>query len=142
MSPKKVVISDKFIKEYSLLKKISSKKKLRLIEIGKIKEKLINYKKLKPFNDFQIKNLSMAIEAAKLCKLKEKKIFSVLNKLKDVNGRYELVRSFPNNIKVYVDFAYTPDALLKTLNTLRQTYGFNVSLVFGCGGIGIKKRDH
>ena len=53
-----------------------------------------------------------------------------------------LLDLFPNNIKVYVDFAHTPDALLKTLNTLRQTYGFNVSLVFGCGGDRDQKRDH
>ena len=103
----------------------------------------MNYKKLKPFNDFQIKNLSMAIEAAKLCKLKEKKIFSVLNKLKDVNGRYELVRSFPNNIKVYVDFAHTPDALLKTLKTLKfDIWMITFPWYSDAEGIGIKKRDH
>ena len=57
----------------------------------------------------------MAIIAAKLCNLKEKKIFNKLNKIKDIDGRLELVRVFPNNVKLYVDFAHTPDALLKSI---------------------------
>ena len=85
-------------------------------------------------NDFQIKNLSMAIEAAKLCGLNETKIFESLDKIKDVNGRLELVRTFPNKVKIYVDFAHTPDALLKSLQALRKSYGKNISVVFGCGG--------
>ena len=76
----------------------------------------------------------MAVAAAKICKLKEIKIFNSLTKLKDVEGRMELVRIFPNNIKVYVDFAHTPDALLKSVNTLKSTQNKNISLVFGCGG--------
>ena len=60
----------------------------------------------------------MAILAAKLCGLKRKKIFKVLEKIKDTNGRLELVRTFPNNIKIFVDFAHTPDALLKVQQSL------------------------
>ena len=76
----------------------------------------------------------MAIEAAKLSGLRENKIFSSLKKIKDVNGRLELIRTFPNNVKVYVDFAHTPDALEKTLKSLQNYYGRDISLVFGCGG--------
>ena len=76
----------------------------------------------------------MAIEAAKLCNLKEKQIFKSLNKLKNVNGRLELVRTFKNNVRVFVDFAHTPDALNKSLKALKNYYGKNISLVFGCGG--------
>ena len=35
---------------------------------------------------------------------------------------------------MYVDFAHTPDALKKTLKALRDLYGDNISIVFGCGG--------
>ena len=69
------------------------------------------------FNKFQIKNISMAIAAAKLCNLSEKKIFRTIKKIKDVDGRLELVKKFKNNIKVYVDFAHSPDALLKTIQS-------------------------
>ena len=36
----------------------------------------------------------MAIKAVKLCGLKEKKYYNRIKKLKDVNGRLELVREF------------------------------------------------
>ena len=58
----------------------------------------------------------MAIKAIKLCGLKDKLIIRAIKKLKDVNGRLELVRKYPNNIKVFIDYAHTPDALLKHLN--------------------------
>ena len=130
---KRSIISDKSIKEFSILKKISKKKDLRLIDITQTKEKIL--KKNLNLSEFQLKNLSMAVEAAKLCNLKEIGILNILNKVKDVDGRLELVRNFPDGIKVYVDFAHTPDALLKSLKALGGT---NISLVFGCGG----NRDH
>ena len=72
---------------------------------------------------------------------KEKKILNILQKIKDVSGRLELVRTFPNNIKVYVDFAHSPDALLKSIKSLKKFMVKNISLVFGCGGDrDIKKR--
>ena len=82
----------------------------------------------------------MAIEAAKICGLKERKIYNSLIKIKEVNGRLELVKTFSNNIKVFVDFAHTPDALLKTIHALKDYSGSNISLVFGCGESIFKKR--
>ncbi len=127
------IICDGTTKEFPLLKSISKRKKLKLIDSNKIAEKLKNNVNLN-LNEFQFKNLSMAIEAAKLNGLREKKIFSSLKNLKDVNGRLELIRSFSNKVKVYVDFAHTPDALEKTLKSLQNYYGRDISLVFGCGG--------
>ena len=104
-----------------------------MIDIKNIKEKLnkISYLNL---NEFQLKNLSMAIRQRKLCKINEKNIFRSLNKIQDVNGRLELIKNFPNNIKIFIDFAHTPDALQKTLTALKDSYGEKISLVFGCGG--------
>ena len=111
LSKKRSIICDKSIKEFSKLKAIARRKKLYLIDIKDIKEKLTNNKDL-CLNEFQLKNLSMAIIAAKLCKVPENKIFNSLNKINDVNGRLELVRIFSNNIKVFVDYAHTPMRLL------------------------------
>ena len=133
LSKGKTIISDKTIKEFEFLKKIASRRKLKIIDVSVINEKISKIKNLK-LNEFQSKNLSMAIAAAKFCNLNEKKIFNSLKKIKDVSGRLELVRVFSNNIKVYVDFAHTPDALKKTLKALRDLYGDNISIVFGCGG--------
>tara|TARA_B100000886_G_scaffold297768_1_gene225612 strand:- start:1409 stop:4168 length:2760 start_codon:yes stop_codon:yes gene_type:complete len=132
LSTNKTIISDKSIKEFSLLKKISKFRRLRLIDIKKTEEKLetLNLN----FNHFQKKNLSMAIEAAKLCNLDKSKIFASLKKIKDIEGRIELVKTFTNNIKVFVDFAHTPEALLQSINALKNFYNQDLSLVFGCGG--------
>ena len=66
----KSIISDKSLNEFKVLKKISLKKHLGLIDISNIENKLIQTKVR--FNKFQIKNFAMALAAAKLCNLKEK----------------------------------------------------------------------
>ena len=133
LKKKSKIISDGKIKEYKIIKQIAKKKKLKLIDIWKQKhEKQNTFLKLN--NDFREKNLAMAVEAAKLCGLKNKFIVKGIKNLKEVNGRIELVRKFHNNIKVFVDYAHTPDALSKTIEFLKLNYGNSVSLVFGCGG--------
>ncbi len=139
LSKKSFIISDSTIKEFKILKKIAKKRKLKLIDIYNIEKKLKKLKNLK-MNDFQLKNLAMAIAAAKICKLNDKKIFKSLNKIKGVDGRLELVKTFPNNIKVLIDYAHTPDALFKSISAIKNLYGENISLVFGCGGDRDKKK--
>ena len=58
--------------------------------------------------------------------LSEKKIFSSLIRIKSVNGRLELVRTFPDDIKVYVDFAHTPDALSKSIKSLKWSGKYSI----------------
>ena len=65
----------------------------------------------------------MAIEATKICGLREKLINKSINKIKDVDGRLELIKKYPNNINVFIDYAHTPDALIKTLNSLKNNFG-------------------
>ena len=133
LSKKSTIISNEEIPIFKILKQIAKKKNLKLLNINKTLKKIqsINLK----FNeDFKIRNLAMAIEAAKLCGLKEKLINTGLKELKDVNGRLELIKRYPNNVKVFIDYAHTPDALSKTLLSLKKNYGNNISLVFGCGG--------
>ncbi len=139
LSKKSVIISDNEIKPFSLLKLIALKKKQKLTNIKEEFEKIKSISSESTSN-FRIKNLAMAIEATRLCGLKEKLIYKTLKRLKDVSGRLELVRRFPNNIKVYVDYAHTPDALFQTLKFLKNKYGNNISLVFGCGGDRDKKK--
>ena len=134
-----VIISDKEINPFNLLKKISVKKKIKLLDITndiqKIKSILPNLT-----NDFKIKNLAMTIRAVKICDLKNEIIIKTIKKIKDVNGRLELVKNYPNGIKVFIDYAHTPDALSKALSFLNKEYGPNISLVFGCGGNRDKKK--
>ena len=139
LNKKSTIISDKEIKQFSLIKRIAKKKNFKLLDITQERKKIMsNYSNF--INDFKTKNLAMAIKAAKLCYLKENLIYNALKKIKDVNGRLELVKKYPNNVKVFVDYAHTPDALLKTLETLKSYYGNNIVTVFGCGGERDKKK--
>ena len=122
-----------------MLNLIAKKKKIKILDIKQEAKKIENYS-LNTIRDYKRKNLAMAILATKLCGLKDKLIYSSIKKIKSINGRLELVRSYSNNIKVFVDYAHTPDALLKTLKSLKSFYGNNISLVFGCGGDRDKKK--
>ncbi len=130
---KSFIISDNSIKEYSYLKKISKKKQLKFLdmnkEIGNIKNKFVPL-----IGSFQFKNLAMSVLAARLCNLSKFQIYKKLNLIKDVNGRLNLIKKYSNNIKVFIDYAHTPEALSTSLKSLKETYNNNISLVFGCGG--------
>ncbi len=133
LGKKSTIISDKDIMPFSFLEKISKKKNLKLLDINKECKK-IEHTFFKPVSNFKIKNLAMAIKALKLCGLGDKLIYKAIKKVQDVNGRLELVKSYRNGVKVFVDYAHTPDALLKSLISLKIDYKNNISLVFGCGG--------
>ncbi len=126
------IISDKDILPFKILKKISKKRELKLIDINNEFLKVKN--QLPAFPDFKKKNLAMAILAAKICGLKENLIYGKIKKINDVNGRLELVKKLPNKAKVFLDYAHTPDAILKTLEFLKNENKKDISIVFGCGG--------
>ena len=127
------VIADKFIKEYSILEKISKYRDLKLLDANK-KFNSIKNLSLNLHGSFQKKNLSMAILAAQLCNLNYKKINSSLKKIVNVDGRLDLIKKYPNNIRVFIDYAHTPDALQEVIKSIKNTFKNNISLVFGCGG--------
>ena len=121
------------------MKKIAKQRSLSLLDISKETEKIKN-SSIHLNDDFKIKNLAMAIIAARICGLKEKSIYNEIKKIKDVDGRLELVKRYLDGVNIFVDYAHTPDALLKALNSLKKNYGDNISLVFGCGGDRDKKK--
>ena len=130
---KSFVISDQSIKQFSIIKDISKKKKLRILDITNKINQISNFPDSLT-RTFQKKNLMMAILAAKICGLKISKINNALRKIKNVTGRLELIKKFPNNVRVFIDYAHTPDALSEVLKSIKNEYGHNISLVFGCGG--------
>ncbi len=133
------IISDTEITPFKNLKKIANKRNLKVFDINSEFKKIKKISFLKS-SDYKVKNLAMAIKALNLCGLKESKILKSIKKLKDVSGRLELVKKFPNNVRVFIDYAHTPDALDKTLKSLRSDYGNNITIVFGCGGDRDKKK--
>ena len=69
------VVLDKDIKEFITLKKIAKNKKLKLVEVSSTIREIKNTF-LKPNTEFKIKNISMAIEVAKLCSVEKKKFLT------------------------------------------------------------------
>ena len=139
LKKKSTIISDSEIKPFATLKKISKKKGLRLLDIREEKKK-INNMNLEFISDFKVKNYAMAIKALMLCKIKKDNIYRAIKKIKDVDGRLEMAKKYPNGVKVFIDYAHTPDALLKTLSSLKSYYRNNITAVFGCGGERDKKK--
>jgi len=155
------IVTDNEIKEFSKLKLIAKNRKLNLLTVGKenstIKiNSLINKNNFQQlffkYNNkkyiikvpligfFQIKNLLMAILAAQLSGLSINKILKNIKKIKEVNGRLQLIRTLPNNTKIFIDYAHTPNALETSVKTLREHYNTNPDVVFGCGGERDKKK--
>lgn len=65
-------------------------------------------------------------------------VISTYPLLKSAKGRMELVGTTDEGAMIYVDYAHTPDALLRALQALRLHLEENafaqLHLVFGCGG--------
>ena len=97
-----------------------------------MENKISNLKLRNLVGEFQAKNLAMALIAVQKSGVRVKKLLSLLNKIRPVPGRCELVKTFNNNVKVFIDYAHTPDALEQFLEILKSLG--NVTVVFGCGG--------
>jgi UDP-N-acetylmuramyl-tripeptide synthetase len=61
------------------------------------------------------------------------KIVKTLSKIKSADGRMQSVGT-KGKSAVVVDYAHTPDALKKSLQTLAKQFNKKVDVVFGCGG--------
>tara|TARA_A100001011_G_scaffold198908_1_gene207179 strand:- start:286 stop:3045 length:2760 start_codon:yes stop_codon:yes gene_type:complete len=129
---RKVIVFSDFVK-LKELNKICRKKGLKIINEKKLKLDLNKNLSKELIGSFQKKNILQAAIAANICGLKKNILKKSLIKINNVEGRLDLVKTFPNHRKVYVDYAHTPDALNKTLETLGEYYN-NLTIVFGCGG--------
>lgn len=59
-------------------------------------------------------------------------VLDALNQCQPVSGRMQLLAA--NHCSVVVDYAHTPDALEKALQSLRELHPSELVVVFGCGG--------
>ncbi len=150
------VITDKIIPEFKNIKKITVKKKLKLHTLNDkknnfevishifkgesqlLKVKYNNSIRFLSFNligKIQLKNVMMAMIAAKNSNVSLDKILNVISKLKSVEGRFEKIGKIKNFSKVILDYAHTPDALKTCLLNLKEQFpNKKISLLFGCGG--------
>ena len=54
--------------------------------------------------------------------------------IKNVRGRLQLAKKFPNEAKVFIDFAHTPEAIRTCILSLKSHFKRQVTIVVGCGG--------
>ena len=82
---------------------------------------------------FNVQNILAAVAAASLLGCEMKKIVEALKTFKPPQGRLTeiLCRS---GVRIFIDYAHTPDALRNVLQTLRDMQPAKVILCFGCGG--------
>ncbi len=84
---------------------------------------------------FQIENILCAIGMIMGQGVALPDILKVLPQIKSARGRMEYVGSSVSGGAVYVDYAHTPDALMRALQALRlHAQNARVHVVFGCGG--------
>ena len=150
------IITDEKIPEFKKIKKIASKKKIKLYSLLDKKNNFqflshkfeddaqlleIKYNnsmhkiKLNLIGKVQLKNVLMAVIASIKSNINIKNILNVIPRIKSVDGRFEKVGNIKNKSKVILDYAHTPDALKTCLNNLKEQFpSHKISLVFGCGG--------
>jgi murE/murF fusion protein len=150
------IITDEQIPEFKKIKDIANNKNLNLFSLldnknnfqflshqyhGESQLLEIKYKnsihkiKLNLIGKVQFKNVLMAVIASIKSSINIKDIFSVIPKIKSVEGRFEKVGKIKNNSKVILDYAHTPDALKTCLKNIKEQFpGKKIILLFGCGG--------
>ncbi len=146
------IITDQSISEFKNIKKIAINKKLKLHTLNDLELLSYNFKgegqflrvklnsSIKDLNlnligKIQLKNVLMAIIAAKYSGIGLDKILNIIPKLKTVEGRFEKVGKIKNQSKVILDYAHTPDALKTSLLNLREQFpNKKITVLFGCGG--------
>lgn len=83
---------------------------------------------------FQISNALVAAGLALGLGADADRVFSAITTLKGAKGRLEYIGETAAGAPVFVDYAHTPDALVKALQALRPYVSGRLHVVFGCGG--------
>lgn len=130
-------------KRYSLRKIADYKSKVLENSIEGLQMEMNNIEvHLKLIGKFNAYNATAVYGAALELGLENFDVLKVLSSLKSAEGRFDLVKSENSEISAIIDYAHTPDALEKVLETIqalkrRET---NIITVVGCGGNRDKKK--
>lgn len=80
-----------------------------------------------------LQNILAAVSLGEALQVPQKAISLGIARLARVPGRLERVAGI-DGIRIFVDYAHTPDALERALETLNQVGPGRLIVVFGCGG--------
>ncbi|MFM2269900.1 MAG: hypothetical protein RL757_3341 [Bacteroidota bacterium] len=86
--------------------------------------------------EFNAYNLLACYGCAKILNMPEDEILVALSNLKGAEGRFDQINDIKSGITGIVDYAHTPDALQKVLETIQQLRkpGQRIITLTGCGG--------
>lgn len=91
------------------------------------------------FGKFNISNLLAVITTLGIFNIKLADSLNYISQLNSVSGRMQLFNTPEKKLQknkpvIIIDYAHTPDALEKTLKTVREHCHGKIWCVFGCGG--------
>jgi UDP-N-acetylmuramoyl-L-alanyl-D-glutamate--2,6-diaminopimelate ligase len=86
--------------------------------------------------EFNAYNLTAVYATAVILGVEKTEILTALSNLKGAEGRFEYIRQTTRDLIGIVDYAHTPDALEKVLETIikLRTEGQRIICLTGCGG--------
>ncbi len=87
---------------------------------------------------FNVYNYMMALAIVNSFGVDIKKIISVTNELQAPTGRNEVIKV--GKSKAIIDYAHTPDAVFKIINSTRESAKGKIYTIIGCGGDRDKKK--
>ena len=93
--------------------------------------------RLKLKGSFQVMNSLQALAIARMCSVDRNVAIRAIENMSGVRGRLEEIGlDSDSDIRVFIDYAHTPDALEKLLRSVKAFLkdGERIILVFGCGG--------
>ena len=82
--------------------------------------------------EFNVYNVLASATACALIGVKVNDIILGINNTESVNGRLEKV--YDKEIKIFIDYAHTPDGLKNSIKALKKNKKGRLICVFGCGG--------
>jgi UDP-N-acetylmuramoyl-L-alanyl-D-glutamate--2,6-diaminopimelate ligase len=83
--------------------------------------------------EHNLENLLIAIGCGVALGLDADEMMRALREAHGAPGRLERIEH-PNDVLVFVDYAHTPDALVRVLRTVRKPTSGRLIVAFGCGG--------
>ena len=84
------------------------------------------------YNKIELENIGCAIACAHCLNINIIKILKIIKKINNPPGRLQLVEN-RKNLKIFVDYAHTPEALKKVLVNFKENK-IKPNIIFGCGG--------
>jgi UDP-N-acetylmuramoyl-L-alanyl-D-glutamate--2,6-diaminopimelate ligase len=85
------------------------------------------------FGEYNFQNILAAFSYSLTKGLNVEKIIKGIEAFRGAPGRLEKIKN--NNLNIFIDYAHTPDALKKSLISLKENFNNKkLFVVFGCGG--------